>query len=338
MALEAGAHARDLEFVQFFPIGMKEEGLPPFVLFPPYPDSAKIVNDKGDDVLRKRIPEETNLTRAVLLKRDKVCQALAFEEERGRKCYLDLSHVTDRYKVDMTTLNSMYQLTKYGFSPSKGRIRIGPTAHHSMGGVIIDEDCRTGVEGLYAAGEVVGGLHGANRRGGNALTEALVFGRVAGRMAAERARKIPRVKLPHMEHQDVKNENDISSIAEMRKDIASVCSKFLGIVRSRDGLVEGKERVRSIRQKLRTMSTNGKLLCRLTELKDASLVAEAAISSALLRQESRGSHFRKDFPVEDDRWLGFVKVSISGDDLLYSFVSKMTRPQWETNRTSCLRH
>jgi succinate dehydrogenase/fumarate reductase flavoprotein subunit len=323
MALEAGAYARDLEFVQFFPIGMKQKGFPRFVLFPPYADGAVIVNDKGDDVLRKRIPEETNLTRAVLLKRDRVCQAIAFEEERGRKCYLDLSSVADWDKVDMTTLNSMYQLTKYGFSPSDGRIRIGPTAHHSMGGVMIDENCQTGVEALYAAGEVTGGLHGANRRGGNALTEALVFGRIAGRSAAERASKNPERRSNDLQcPEEDRGKADLPKIAQMRRDTASACSKYLGIIRSRDALAEGKEKVRTIRKELRTAPTSGAPCGKLRELESALLVAEAAMSSALLRQESRGSHFRKDFPVEDDRWLGFVKVSMSGNDLSYSFVSK----------------
>jgi succinate dehydrogenase/fumarate reductase flavoprotein subunit len=322
MALEAGAHARDLEFVQFFPIGMEQEGFPPFVLFPPYAEGARIVNDKGENILRKRIPEETNLTRAVLLQRDKVCQAIAFEEERGRKCYLDLSNVTEWDKVDMATLNSMYQLKTYGFSSSDEKIRIGPIAHHSMGGVIIDEECRTGVESLYAAGEIVGGLHGANRRGGNALTEALVFGRIAGRIAAERAMNAKGGSTIEVEGTGGGDKADLSRIEEMRKEIAASCSKSLGILRSRDSLIEGKERMKRVRQDVLAVRSGGVRNTRLRELKSMATVAEAAMNSALLRQESRGSHFRKDFPVEDDRWLGYVEVSMSDRNLSYSFVSK----------------
>ncbi|MDD1767547.1 MAG: FAD-binding protein, partial [Methanomassiliicoccales archaeon] len=322
MALEAGAQARDMEFVQFFPIGMKQEGLPRFVLFPPYPEGAMIVNDKGDDVLRKRIPDEADLTRAVLLKRDRVCQAIAFEEERGRRCYLDLSNVEDWDAVDITTMNSLYQLRKYGFPRSDNRIRIGPTAHHSMGGVIIDDRCRTGVDGLFAAGEVTGGLHGANRRGGNALTEALVFGRIAGRMSAENASRTRRGKTYELQNPNDEIEIDSSKIARMRRNCAVACSKCLGIIRSRDALAEGKEKIKSIRQELRTILGGVGPYGKLRELDSALLVAEGAMSSALLRQESRGSHFRKDFPVEDDRWIGFVRVSMSAGGLSYSFVSK----------------
>lgn len=325
MALEAGAHARDLEFVQFFPFGMKQEGYPPFVLFPPYADGARIVNDKGDDVLRKRIPEETNLTRAVLLQRDKVCQAIAFEEERGRECCLDLSQVTDWDKVDMATLNSMYQLKKYGFSPSDGRIRIGPTAHYSMGGVIIDEECRTGVDGLYAAGEVVGGLHGANRRGGNALTEALVFGRISGRIAAERAMKAAGGPSVEPEGSRREEEADLSIVEEMKDEVRGACSRSLGVIRSRDSLIDGKERTKRVRQDILAIRSRSAASAKLRELESMATVAEAAMNSALLRQESRGSHFRKDFPVEDERWLGHVEVSMSGRDLSYSLVSKETR-------------
>jgi len=325
IALEAGAHARDLEFVQFFPIGMKQEGFPPFVLFPPYAEGARIVNEKGEDVLRKRIPEETNLTRAVLLQRDKVCQAIAFEEARGRKCYLELSKVTDWDKVDMATLNSMYQLKTYGFSPSQGKIGIGPTAHHSMGGVIVDEDCRTGVEGLYAAGEVVGGLHGANRRGGNALTEALVFGRISGRIAAEGALKAAGGPSVEPEGSRREEEADLSIVEEMKDEVRGACSRSLGIIRSRDSLIDGKERTKRVRQDILAIRSRSAASAKLRELESMATVAEAAMNSALLRQESRGSHFRKDFPVEDERWLGHVEVSMSGRDLSYSLVSKETR-------------
>ncbi|MDD1764899.1 MAG: FAD-binding protein [Methanomassiliicoccales archaeon] len=324
MGLRAGALARDLEFVQFFPIGMKQEGFPPFVLFPPYANGARIVNEKGDDVLRKRVPEETDLTRAVLLQRDKVCQAIAFEEDRGRKCYLDLSNATGWDKIDMETLNSMYQLKTYGFSPSDGKVRIRPTAHHSMGGLVIDECCQTEVIGLYAAGEVVGGLHGANRRGGNALTEAVVFGRIAGRIAAERAmgrQGTPSTRL--LDDELTMKETDTTHLSKMRKAIGEVCTKSLGIVRSREGLVNGLEWVNRLRQEARSTSEvsmeDGK-----KDIENILVVVEGALNSALLRQESRGSHFRRDFPVEDERWLGHVEVSMSGSDLIYSFVSKKT--------------
>jgi len=322
MGLRAGAFARDLEFVQFFPIGMKQEGFPPFVLFPPYANGARIVNDKGDDVLKKRVPEETNLTRAVLLQRDKVCQAIAFEEGRGRKCYLDLSNATGWDEIDTMTLNSMYQLKTYGFSPSDGKIRIRPTAHHSMGGLVIDEHCQTRVIDLYAAGEVVGGLHGANRRGGNALTEALVFGRMAGRRAAERAMSRQETSSTRLfDDELIMKEKDSAYLSKMRKTIGEVCTKSLGIVRSREGLVNGLGCANRLRQEARSTSevsigTGEK------EIENILVVVEGALNSALLRQESRGSHFRRDFPVEDERWLGHIEVSMSGSDLIYSFVSK----------------
>ncbi len=319
MALRAGAAVRDAEFVQFFPIGMAEENLPPFVLFPPYPDEARLVNDKGEDVLRKRLPEERNLTRAVILQRDKVCQAIAFEEERGRNCYLDLSEVNDWKGVDMGTMNSMYQLVTYGHMPANGRIRITTTAHHSMGGVVIDENARTGVKGLYAAGEIAGGLHGANRRGGNALAEAVVFGRIAGEAAAGvRVGMVERRAINNMKEAVEVETGDGSGAKEARRRIAAACSRSLGIVRSRGSLAEGISEIREIEKGIgnegKVRSFEG------DEVKNMALIAQIAMQSALLRQESRGSHFRKDFPVEDDRWLGSIRASLSGAQLAYSFV------------------
>ncbi|MDH7508621.1 MAG: FAD-dependent oxidoreductase [Methanomassiliicoccales archaeon] len=329
MALEAGASLRDLEFVQFFPIAMIHKGLPPFILFPPYPTGARIVNDRGEDILKKRVPEETDLTKAVIVYRDRVCQAIAFEEEKGRKCFLDLSSVKRWDDADMKTMNSMFQLRTYRFpSNNETMIRITCTAHHSMGGIIIDEDCSTGIQGLYAAGEVVGGIHGANRKGGNALADALIFGRIAGANAAKQ-KGLPVEKdrfetLVSITDNQSRQAEEIprDRLEEMRETIARTCSKCLGIVRSRDLLSESAAITEKMFVALKNARTDQKSRILLDEVRSMALLAEMTTHTALLRQESRGSHFRKDFPVEDERWLGYIEVSMVDKKPAYSFVPK----------------
>jgi len=329
MALEAGASLRDLEFIQFFPIAMIHKGLPPFILFPPYPPGAKIINDKGEDILKKRVPEETDLTKAVIIYRDKVCQAIAFEEEKGRKCFLDLSSVKRWEDTDMKTMNSMFQLHTYRFPlTNETMIRITCTAHHSMGGIIIDENCSTGIQNLYAAGEIVGGIHGANRKGGNALADALIFGRIAGTNAAkqkgvaiEKDRFDTLVSIINEQSRQAE-EIPRERLLDIKKTIARTCSKCLGIVRSRDLLVESAAVAEKIFGELKNVKTDEKSRTLLDEIRSMALLAEMATHTALLRQESRGSHFRKDFPVEDERWLGFIEVTMVNGKPAYSFVPK----------------
>lgn len=334
MAMESGASLRDLEFVQFFPISMIHKGLPPFILFPPYPSDAKIVNDKGEDILKKRVPEETDLTKAVIVYRDKVCQAIAFEEEKMRKCYLDLSAVKKWDDTDMTTMNSMFQLCKYRF-PDRGEqmIRITCTAHHSMGGVIIDEHCWTGVAGLYATGEFVGGVHGANRKGGNALADALIFGRIAGSSAVrygtdgiEKSR-VEDAYASTEERYEKGHEIATERLYEMREVIRRMCSKSLGILRSRDSLNECAAKASEIVRELNEAKGGKKNRIQFVETKSMALLMEMIAHAALLRQESRGSHFRKDFPVEDDRWLGHIKVTMVDQNPAYSFVPGIGKPK-----------
>jgi succinate dehydrogenase/fumarate reductase flavoprotein subunit len=329
MALEAGASLRDLEFIQFFPIAMMHKGLPPFILFPPYPPGARVINDRDEDILKKRVPEETDLTKAVIVYRDKVCQAIAFEEEKGRKCFLDLSSVKRWENVDMKTMNSMFQLRTYRFPlANETMIRITCTAHHSMGGIIIDENCSTGIQSLYAAGEIVGGIHGANRKGGNALADALIFGRIAGANAAkQRGVTIEKDRFETLvsiidEQSRQTEEIPRDRLMEMREMIASTCSKCLGIVRSRDLLAESATIAEKMFAELKNAKTDKKSRILLDEIRSMALLAEMATHTALLRQESRGSHFRKDFPVEDERWLGYIEVTMVDKKPAYSFVPK----------------
>lgn len=188
--------------------------------------------------------------------------------------------------------------------------------------------CETGVPGLFAAGEAVAGLHGANRIGGNALTETAVFGPLAGEAAAEYARKRARSPEPPpssvaLEIVDRGGESLDAARAELRRAMWSGA----GIVRSEASLRSALSTVRECAAAVeRCPATSPSQAARREETRLMSLAAEAVVLAALARQESRGAHFREDFPSQDDRWLGNHRVRLAGNRLELEFLPKEGGP------------
>ena len=182
LAYRAGAKLRDLEFIQYYPFGFYEEELPQFMVLDSLLSKAKLYNDKGENLLQKYLGPNYTIKDAIMEKRDVL--SLSLEKEwRHNSVWLD---ITERDEVYQGLYSS-----KFDFNNNPFRVR--PICHFTMGGVIINTDCETDVPGLYAAGEVTGGVHGSNRLGGNALTEALTFGYIA---ANSIVKKQDKEKLP----------------------------------------------------------------------------------------------------------------------------------------------
>lgn len=180
LALEAGALLQDMEFVQFYPVCLAEPA--PLVIPPRLADCGLLTNEAGEDVLKKYAIVERP---AAEMARDRLSQALFQEIHRnGRGISLDLRDVTmEKWQSDPFSA-SLLHILKDRHEALSRPLSVAPAAHHTMGGVKIDGRGATSVPGLFAAGEVTGGLHGANRMGGNALSETLVFGARAGAAAA----------------------------------------------------------------------------------------------------------------------------------------------------------
>ena len=187
LALEAGATLQDLEFVQFYPLALAEPGQPPLVIPPRLADCGRLVNNREEEILEKYgIEERPAAERA----RDRLSQALFREIYRnGHEVWLDLRQLPeDQWQIDPFAA-AIGPILGERYGAVHRPVRVAPVAHHVMGGVRIDASGATSVPGLFAAGEIAGGLHGANRMGGNALSETLVFGARAGSAAAAWAKQ-----------------------------------------------------------------------------------------------------------------------------------------------------
>ncbi len=319
LALEAGATLQDMEFCQFYPLCLAEPGLPHHLLPPRLADQGRLTNDLGEDIYEKYgITERPAGLRA----RDRLSQALFRETTRdGRRVRLDLTGLSDEeWCCDPFSASTLDTIGRRCGARSRP-LRVAPMAHFVMGGVCADADGATSVPGLFAAGEVVGGLHGANRMGGNALSETLVFGRRAGESAARWARE------------GGSAPSRIASVADApagllgstpigRKQVEDLLAQVRrgmwldgGIIRNETGLA----RLGSELEALRIMAADWsaaepdpRSLVRLLGLKSAIGTAELVVEAAQRRTESRGAHFREDFPEQDDRrWMGHLQVARS---------------------------
>jgi succinate dehydrogenase/fumarate reductase flavoprotein subunit len=206
----------------------------------------------------------------------------------------------------------------------KKPVPVAPTCHHTMGGVLTDEAGRTDLKGLFAAGEVTGGTHGANRMGGNAYCEALVMGEAAARSALEHrpnaqhttgfktlAKDAVEKRFRFVEV-DTQSEST-PAIGSIRKELAANMWEKVGIVREEKTLRDAVEEIDTVMesielQKVRTPSDLSKII----ESRNAALTGRAIAVSALKRTESRGSHWRDDFPHEVDDWLQHIHVQMIG--------------------------
>ena len=317
LAYRAGAVLQDLEFVQFYPLGLAEPGLPSFLVPPNIADYGQLFNTRGEDILNKyEILERPAAERA----RDKLSQALFTEiYEEDREVFLDLRKVSE-HKWDENPFSASSRLLlgeRYGANHRP--VRVAPMAHHTMGGVCIDADGTTSLPGLFAAGEVTGGLHGANRMGGNALTETLVFGARAGEAAANWAKdrnhelKAEIFKDAAIEKFAFVQETGRSNPAELMSNLSEIVWKEAGIIRNQRGLEHAANVVNTISTKTLQSHIGSPLdVQRRIEILFGAQAASLIIQAALKRKESRGAHFREDFAdQDDDNWQGHLQVRLS---------------------------
>jgi len=315
LALEAGAQLQDMEFVQFYPLGLAEPGLPSLLIPPRLADKGLLCNGRGEELLGKHgIQERPAAERA----RDRLSKAIFSELRGGEEVWLDLREVGERAWMEDPLSASCRHLLWERYGGAHRPLRVAPMAHFLMGGISIHGDGSTHVPGLFAAGEVAGGLHGANRLGGNALAETLVFGARAGRAAALWAGKGP----GKQQGGGALEEGLHSLLASLPQPRAVELRGWFGkirqcmwekggILRNRQGLQEALGCLEDMAREVGVVpnSPDPLGLARTLEARLAVRTGLVILEAALRREESRGAHFREDFPQQDDtRWLGHLLV------------------------------
>jgi len=315
LALRVGLPLRDMEFVQCYPLGLAEPHVPPMIILPPIPKEARAIDSKGEDLIKKH-GLQFDLNESIVNYRDQFTLILIRETEKG-KVYLDYTAVPEE-KWEKPPLN------RFGRVNPDFRNRpfsIAPVVHFFMGGVGIDGRTQTAIPGLFAAGEVTSGVHGANRVGGNALTECAVFGDIAGESAARYAMGARRGKLkPEMIRGRFSWKHETEGIRELFREVQNLSWTHAGPIRNAKSLQEGLSRVSEMERRLADLEPAGRSL-ELKEVKGSVLISKAIMRSSLEREESRGAFYREDFPQrDDDHWLKniFLTLDRETDDFIVS--------------------
>jgi succinate dehydrogenase/fumarate reductase flavoprotein subunit len=311
LAYEMGVGFRDMEFVQFYPTWGT------FYEITIATAGAGLKNSKGEDILEKHgFSDPGSITR------DELSIAVFSEIQQGLDVdggvLVDYSSVPE----DMTAMLSVF-LPNAEADGDMTRV-VKPVAHFCMGGVMVDEKAMTSVDGLFAAGEICGGAHGANRLGGNALAEVFSMGRIAGRYASEYAQKNNPIRLT-----DDGFDADVSRLKDFIRGKGGEIKRFIsslkqtlwgnaGIIRNRKSLENALSDIEAIETAVSGASVGHiKELMRYMELKNMLTVSKILCRSALVREESRGSHYRDDFPEEDNvHWLKNIIVRKENEDMM----------------------
>jgi len=309
LALKAGCKIKDMELVQFHPTGMvvPEEIAGTLVTEAVRGEGGRLINGKGERFMSKYDKDRLELST-----RDRVAMANYIEISEGRETinggvFLDISHKPKEFILEK--LPRMYRqfLDTLMLDISKEPMEVAPTAHYSMGGIIVEPDTHsTGVEGLFAAGECTSGLHGANRLGGNSLAEILIFGKRAGYYASRRSLSLD---IQYRSRKVVREANaKIDSFLKygdhvarpLQRELRNIMWENCGVVRDENKLTEGLKKVEILKESAKSLdvrpdSEGYEDLMLAFDLEGAIMSAEATILGAKARKESRGSHQRSDY-------------------------------------------
>jgi len=324
MGFRAGAEFVDMEMMQFHPTGLiagesvmtgvvLEEGL--------RGAGGHLLNAQGERFMARY--DAAKMERST---RDRVSRSSFMEMRAGRGCaeggvHLDVRHLGREFLLKSSP--GMYKrCLSIGIDMAQQPIPVTPTSHFQMGGMRIDPECRTSIPGLYAAGEDAGGVHGANRLGGNGVAESIVFGAVAGdamvRHLAGAARAEPAAAEAERSARKLAPRDGGGNPFALRRELGGVAWDRIGIIRSADSLEQAQSDLDRIERALAQVPiardpTGDAVLNERINVENLLVVARMIRASALLREESRGSHYREDFPKTSPEGLYNIFMS-RGED------------------------
>lgn len=362
LAYDIGAELVDMEFVQFHPTGMvwppSVRGI--LVTEGVRGEGGRLLNNQGERFMFNDIPElyrnqvakdaeegwryvtgDKNANRPPeLLTRDHVSRCINREVKSGRGSphggvFLDIAWIKDRVpggaEYIRRKLPSMYHQFKQlaDLDITEEPMEVGPTTHYVMGGVRVDPDTQmsTTVRGLFAAGECAGGLHGANRLGGNSLSDLLVFGKRAGEYAAKFAREHAPASAPDEQLRDAERRAlapfepklNAESPYRLQAELQEMMQDLVGIVRTEAEMLRALEGLQKLRKRVPNAQIDGNRQYNpgwhsCIDLYNMLTVSEAVTRSAIERKESRGAQFREDYPSKSEEYGGFNIVVSKGRD------------------------
>ena len=327
LAYRAGLPLRDMEMIQFHPTGLVipgslmtgallEEGL--------RGAGGHLRNGAGE-----RFMARYDAARMERSTRDLVARASFLEVAEGRGTpnggvWIDVSHLGAEI-VERDFRGMVKRCRDFGRDLARGPVEVFPTAHFMMGGVVIDATCRTGIEGLFAAGEDTGGVHGANRLGGNGVAESTVFGGIAGDRMAEfvAGRAWPRLSAAALDEAARPftaplGRGGSTDLYALQRELRETMWDHAGLVRDGTGLGEALAAIERLATRLPAVGVPGHVSLNTAwqdwlNLDNQLLVARLIVRSALERRESRGAHFRRDFPGPSAALPVSVRVQRRGD-------------------------
>jgi succinate dehydrogenase / fumarate reductase, flavoprotein subunit len=331
LAYDAGAELMDLEFVQFHPTGMVwppgVQGI--LVTEAVRGEGGTLCNKNGERFMQRYDPKKMELST-----RDVVARAIYTEVREGRGtehggAFLDISHQPAEYVK--RKLPSMYHqfLELADVDITKGPMEVGPTCHYVMGGIRVDaETAQASVPGLFAAGEAAAGLHGANRLGGNSLSDLLVFGRRAGLAAAQHAKTTGTAAIDGAQIEQAEGEllapfNRAGGEGpyQIHQDLQDVMQTLVGIFRTEEDLRKALTEIEKLKARAARMHVEGSRLFNpgwhlARDLQCLLTISEACTRAALARCESRGAHSRLDYPKLDEAWGRKNNVVVRNGDTM----------------------
>jgi succinate dehydrogenase / fumarate reductase flavoprotein subunit len=328
LALRAGTPLMDMEFVQFHPTTLKRTGI--LITEGARGEGAYLINSKGERFMERYAPAKKDLA-----SRDVVCRAEQTEINEGRGVdgcvLLDLRHLgSEKINERLPQIREL-SIDFAGVDPVEKPIPIKPGAHYSMGGVMTDVHGATPIKGLYAVGECACvSVHGANRLGGNSLLETIVFGRRAGIAASQYCQGSELEPFPDealgaaaFNVANILNREEGESPHVLLNEVRDAMEQHCGIFRTENGLREGLNKVEELRERYKSViltdrrdSFNTELLT-ILELGHILDLVKAIFTGALGRHESRGSHFRGDYPERDDKeWLKHTLIQLEGTEFV----------------------
>ncbi len=319
LAYQAGVPLKDMEFVQFHPTSLYGTNI--LITEAARGEGGYLINAQGERFMKRYAPNLMELG-----PRDIVARGIQTEIDEGRGfegeyVHLDLRHLGKDLILDRLPGIRQIAIDFAGIDPLLEPIPIQPAQHYSMGGIATNVDGETPLPGLYAAGECACvSVHGANRLGGNSLLETIVFGARAARRALENMKREEietdrnvfqdSFKALHAALEDIHDRKGEEPFYRLRDELKALISSRVGIFRKEPDLLEAKERIRELKAKLKRVGIKEKGLAfnneliQTLDLEGMVHLAEVIVEGALARRESRGSHFRTDYPRrDDDHWL-----------------------------------